>query len=81
MNAVNDLLFCSDIVDKRKCETPGIDTTQILNQLLADDAWLEQVPASFSVLSQMFHFTNVKDGSVTEIFQKVHNLLMVPVPI
>jgi hypothetical protein len=57
LDPVNDLLFFSDIVDKRKCETPGIDTTQILNQLLADDAWLEQVPASFSVLSLMSLYT------------------------
>jgi hypothetical protein len=56
---LNDPLFFSDIVDKRKCETPGIDTTQILNQLLADDAWLEQVLASFSVLSLMLLFTSV----------------------
>ena len=33
----------SDIVKSRKDGTPGIDTTNILNELLADDAWLEQV--------------------------------------
>lgn len=34
-------IMCSEIVEKRKTESPGIDTTQILNQLLADDTWLE----------------------------------------
>jgi len=33
---------CSAIVDGRKNSTPGIDTTNILNELLADDVWLEQ---------------------------------------
>ena len=33
----------SAIVDGRKNSTPGIDTTNILNELLADDVWLEQV--------------------------------------
>jgi len=33
--------MCFEIVEKRKTENPGIDTTQILNQLLADDTWLE----------------------------------------
>lgn len=33
---------CSNIVEERKINEPGIDTTKILNQLLADDAWLEQ---------------------------------------
>lgn len=34
-------VMCSEIVEKRKTSSPGIDTTQILNQLLADDSWLE----------------------------------------
>jgi len=34
-------MMCSEIVEKRKTDAPGIDTTQILNQLLADDTWLE----------------------------------------
>ena len=36
-------VMCSEIVEKRKTNSPGIDTTQILNQLLADDTWLEAV--------------------------------------
>ena len=36
-------VMCSEIVEKRKTSRPGIDTTQILNQLLADDSWLETV--------------------------------------
>ena len=36
-------VMCSEIVEKRKTTCPGIDTTQILNQLLADDSWLETV--------------------------------------
>lgn len=36
-------VMCSEIVEKRKASRPGIDTTQILNQLLADDSWLETV--------------------------------------
>ena len=36
-------VMCSEIVEKRKEDSPGIDTTQILNQLLADDVWLETV--------------------------------------
>jgi len=34
-------MMCSEIVERRKTDSPGIDTTQILNQLLADDTWLE----------------------------------------
>jgi len=34
-------VMCSEIVEKRKTTNPGIDTTQILNELLADDSWLE----------------------------------------
>jgi len=34
-------VMCSEIVEKRKTNSPGIDTTRILNQLLADDTWLE----------------------------------------
>ena len=36
-------VMCAEIVEKRKEDSPGIDTTQILNQLLADDVWLETV--------------------------------------
>ena len=43
-------VMCSEIVEKRKTNSPGIDTTQILNQLLADDTWLEAVSCLFSGL-------------------------------
>lgn len=33
---------CSDVVESRKKNSPGLDTTRILNDLLADDSWLEQ---------------------------------------
>ena len=36
-------IICSVIVETRKANDPAFDTTKILNQLLADDAWLEQV--------------------------------------
>ena len=36
-------MMCSEIVEDRKTKYPGIDTTKILNELLADDAWLETV--------------------------------------
>jgi hypothetical protein len=39
-------VMCAEIVEKRKDDNPGIDTTQILNQLLADDVWLESVRPS-----------------------------------
>ncbi|XP_023326557.1 proline-rich protein 12 [Eurytemora carolleeae] len=42
---------CSDIVKSRKDGTPGIDTTNILNELLADDAWLEQ---QFKVMQDLW---------------------------
>ena len=42
-------VMCSEIVEKRKEDSPGIDTTQILNQLLADDVWLETVRKQFSI--------------------------------
>ena len=49
-------VMCSEIVEKRKEDSPGIDTTQILNQLLADDVWLETVSVneiSNSILSSV----------------------------
>ena len=42
-------VMCSEIVEKRKEDSPGIDTTQILNQLLADDVWLETVSGRYSI--------------------------------
>ena len=39
-------VMCSEIVERRKTSAPGIDTTNILNQLLADDSWLETVSST-----------------------------------
>jgi len=33
--------ICADVVDSRKKNSPGLDTTRMLNELLADDQWLE----------------------------------------
>ena len=46
-------VMCSEIVEKRKEDSPGIDTTQILNQLLADDVWLETVRVKYSIEFQI----------------------------
>jgi hypothetical protein len=35
--------MCAEVVDSRKRTSPAYDTTKILNELLANDAWLEQV--------------------------------------
>ncbi len=35
--------MCSEVVEGRKRSSPAYDTTKILNELLANDAWLEQV--------------------------------------
>ena len=48
-------VMCSEIVEKRKEDSPGIDTTQILNQLLADDVWLETVGEGYSFHAQMLY--------------------------
>ena len=50
-------VMCSEIVEKRKTSKPGIDTTQILNQLLADDSWLESVKISLSFI-YLYHLNN-----------------------
>jgi len=42
---------CSVIVETRKANDPAFDTTKILNQLLADDAWLEQ---QFHVMQELW---------------------------
>ena len=34
---------CSDVVEGRRKANPALDTTKILNELLANDKWLEQV--------------------------------------
>jgi hypothetical protein len=33
--------ICAEVVDSRKKNSPGLDTTRMLNELLADDQWLE----------------------------------------
>ena len=50
-------VMCSEIVEKRKEDSPGIDTTQILNQLLADDVWLETVSVKYIQLNSKSHCT------------------------
>ena len=35
--------ICAEVVDSRKKNSPGLDTTRMLNELLADDQWLETV--------------------------------------
>ena len=47
-------MMCSEIVEKRKTDAPGIDTTQILNQLLADDTWLETVGKNSLIINIFF---------------------------
>ena len=49
-------VMCAEIVEKRKEDSPGIDTTQILNQLLADDVWLETVCKKSQYFSFVFNF-------------------------
>jgi len=34
-------IVCSDVVETRKKNSPELDTTRMLNELLADDSWLE----------------------------------------
>ena len=59
-------VMCSEIVEKRKEDSPGIDTTQILNQLLADDVWLETVGAKYSI-----HFSS---SILFQQFKKMQDL-------
>jgi hypothetical protein len=35
--------ICVEVVEGRKKAVPNLDTTKILNELLANDKWLEQV--------------------------------------
>ena len=39
--------ICAEVVDSRKKNSPGLDTTRMLNELLADDQWLETVMIIF----------------------------------
>ena len=34
---------CNEVVESRRKANPALDTTKILNELLANDKWLEQV--------------------------------------
>ena len=40
-------IVCSDVVETRKKNSPELDTTRMLNELLADDSWLETVRKCF----------------------------------
>ena len=40
-------IVCSDVVETRKKNSPGLDTTRMLNELLADDSWLESVSLKY----------------------------------
>ena len=53
--------MCSQIVERRKIDSPGIDTTQILNQLLADDVWLETVSRSFLRLLSLKEISTIRE--------------------
>ena len=35
--------ICVEVVESRRKSSPNLDTTKILNELLANDKWLEQV--------------------------------------
>ena len=41
---------CSDVVETRKKNSAGLDTTRMLNELLADDSWLETVSETIQFL-------------------------------
>lgn len=47
---------CSEVVESRKKNTPNIDTTRMLNELLADDGWLESVGSTFYVWQWWLNF-------------------------
>ena len=36
-------IMCSEVVESKKNSAPEVETTRILNELLANDVWLEQV--------------------------------------
>ena len=48
---------CSEVVESRKKNSPGLDTTRMLNELLADDSWLETVSlCAFFFVSKLLIF-------------------------
>ena len=46
--------ICVEVVEGRKKAMPDMDTTKILNELLANDKWLEQVRKQTSPLKWSF---------------------------
>ena len=46
--------MCSEVVEGRKKSSPAYDTTKILNELLANDAWLEQVSKTKLIKCRMW---------------------------
>ena len=52
---------CVEVVEGRKKAVPNLDTTKILNELLANDKWLEQVNIfSEFLLFHFLHFYNLR---------------------
>ena len=47
---------CVEVVEGRKKAVPNLDTTKILNELLANEQWLEQVNSHY--LSLYFRIAN-----------------------
>ena len=45
---------CVEVVEARKKAVPNLDTTKILNELLANDKWLEQVTFYFRVFHKIY---------------------------
>ena len=45
---------CVEVVESRKKAVPNLDTTKILNELLANDKWLEQVTFGNSIFHILF---------------------------
>ena len=69
-------IVCSDVVETRKKNAPELDTTRMLNELLADDSWLEAV-RKFKFFRQIeiaqFHCKNFVKP--TCLLRKTWNLL------
>ena len=45
---------CVEVVEARKKAVPNLDTTKILNELLANDRWLAQVKYQFRISYILF---------------------------
>lgn len=46
-------IMCSEVVESKKNSAPEVETTRILNELLANDVWLEQVGVAHSAAEFM----------------------------